>query len=131
MQKRIRISWDDAAQTILRRDADFGWTWAELEQANQEMAAILDTVEHDVCTLVVQNYSQSYLPPNPLSRISAMLPRRHPRVVLSVVVSKSSVIASFLKIITTLYPKASHLRYADNVEGARLIIREYLAQKHS
>jgi hypothetical protein len=131
MQKHIRISWDDEAQTILRRDADYGWTWTELDAANAEMAEILDAVEHDVCTLVVQNYSESYMPSNALTRISTMLPGKHPRVLLSVVVSRSAVVRSIIKLITMIYPRASHLRYAENIEEARQQIKEFLAQQHS
>ena len=131
MKKRIHISWDEGSNYILRRDADYGWTWEELERANKEMAAILDTLDHEVCTLSVQSYSQNYIPPNPLSKLSAMLPYKHPRIGLSVVVSKSSMIGSIFKLLTILYPNASHLRYADSVEAGRRIIHEYFAQKIS
>jgi hypothetical protein len=131
MRKHIHISWDDESKLILRRDADYGWSWEELQEANREMAAILDTVDHEVCTLAVQNYAQNYIPPNPLSKLGAMLPYKHPRIGLSVVVSKSSMVRSIFKLLIILNPKASHLRFAESVEGGRQLIREYFAQKHS
>jgi hypothetical protein len=131
MEKRIHISWDDEAKTVLRRDADYGWTWEELEKANREMAAILDSVDHEVCTLSVQSYAQNYIPPNPLSKLSSMLPYKHPRIALSVVVSRSNMVRSIFKLLIILYPKASHLRFADSLESGRQLIREYFAQKVS
>jgi hypothetical protein len=131
MEKRIRISWDNEAKTILRRDASYGWTWADLAQGNQEINAILDTVDHLVCTISVQNYSQHYIPPNPLAKLSSMLPQKHPRIGLSVVVSRSSLIQSILGLLIKLNFNASHLRFADNVEEARVIIHEYFAQESS
>src|SRR5688572_24917560 len=103
MEKRIRVYWDDEAKTILRRDADYGWTWAELSQANHEINAILDTIDHDVCTLVVQTYAQHYIPPNPLSKIGSMLILKHKRIGISVVVSRSSLVRSILGLIIKIY----------------------------
>ena len=131
MEKHIRISWDDEAKTILRRDADYGWTWAELAAANAEMAKLLDSVEHEVCTLVVQNYSKPYIPANPLANLGAMLKDKHPRVGLSIVVSHSSLVRSIIGLLIKLSPSANHLRFVNSLEEGRMQIRQYFAEKIS
>jgi hypothetical protein len=126
---RVQISWDDEAKTIIRYDFDYAWTWAELEAANEKLEAMLKEVSREVCTIAVQNYKQHYMPHNPLSKISAMLPRRSQQIRLTVIVAHSSLISSILGLIVKLYPSASHLRFANTLDEARAMIRLYTIQR--
>ena len=126
---RIQVSWDNDAQTIARYDFDYGWTWAELEAANEKFREMLRPIHHDICMMTIQNYNQHYLPPNPLLKISAMLPTRSTHHGITVVVSRSSLITSVLGLIIKVYPSASYLRFASTVEEARAVIQRYTIQK--
>jgi hypothetical protein len=126
---RIQVSWDNDAKTIARYDFNHGWTWAELELANTELREMLKTIHHEICLIVHQAYPQHYLPANPLSKIGAMLPQRSPQIGLTVIVSHSSLITSVMNLIIKVYPSASHLRFAANLEEARSMIRRFVIQK--
>jgi hypothetical protein len=126
---RVRVSWDNEAKTIVRYDFEYGWTWLELEVANNELREMMKTIHHEICMIANQAYPQHYLPPNPLSKIGAMLPSRSPQLSLTVVVSGSSLITSVLNLIIKVYPSASHLRFANNLEEARAMIRRFVIQK--
>lgn len=126
---RIQVSWDDEAKTIIRYDFDYGWTWAELNAANDTLETMLKEVSREVCTIAVQNYHQHYMPSNPLSKISAMLPRRSQQISLTVIVSRSSLVSSILGLIVKLYPSAAHLRFANTLDEARTMIHLYTIQR--
>ena len=129
MMSRIQVSWDDESQTIIRYDFDYAWTWAELDAANDQLEAMLKEVSREICTIAVQNYQQHYIPPNPLSKISAMLPRRTAQICLTVIVTHSSLVSSILGLVVKLYPSASHLCFANTVDEARAMIRLYTIQR--
>lgn len=126
---QIQVSWDDEARMVVRYDFDYGWTWPELDAANDTLHAMMKEAAREVCVIAVQNYSQHYMPPNPLSKISTMLPRRTEQVGLTVIVSRSSLVSSIMSLIVKLYPSASHLRFANTVDEARAMIRLYSIQK--
>jgi hypothetical protein len=126
---RVQVSWDNDAQTIARYDFDYGWTWAELELANESFHEMSRPIHHDICLMVIQNYSQHYIPSNPLLKISAMLPTRSRHHGITVVVSRSSLILSVLNLIIKVYPAASHIRFANTVEEARAMIQRYTIQR--
>lgn len=126
---KVQVSWDDANQTIARYDFDYGWTWAELEAANDAIEALIADADREVAVIAVQNYPQHYLPPNPLSKISAMLPRRPQKIGLTVIVTHSSLVNGVLQLMVKLYPSASHLRFAHTVADARAMIQRYKIQQ--
>jgi hypothetical protein len=126
---RIQVSWDNEAKTIARYDFEYGWTWVELEVANSELREMMKTIHHEICLITVQTYKQHYLPPNPILKIGVMLPSRSPQLGLTVIVSSSSLITSVLNLIIKVYPSASHLRFANNLEEARAMIRRFVIQK--
>lgn len=126
---RIQVSWDDESKTIARYDFDYAWTWAELDAANDALEAMIADSDREVVLFAVQNYSQHYLPPNPLSKISATLTRRPAKLGLTVIVSQSSFIIGVLQLIIKLYPSASHLRFAHSLPEARAIIQRYRIQQ--
>lgn len=128
---RVRVTWDDEAKTILRYEFDYAWTWEELERANQHFAELFNSVSHEVCSIAIQNYTQNYIPPNPIARIGAMLPRKNQRKILSVLVIRSSLVASIFEMIIKLYPAASSLRIVNSLEDARVIIQQYQAERHA
>ena len=125
----IEVSWDDEAKTIVRYDFDFGWTWEELEIANKEFNILMKSVPHTVCAIACQNYSQHYLPPNPVARIGALLALKTEQKALSVIVARSSLVRSTLDIVMKIYPAAINLRVVNTLDEARLLIRQYWAQK--
>lgn len=129
MQKRIQVSWDNDTKTIIRYDFDYGWTWAELDAANEMLHEMLRSVHHDICAIAIQNYRQHYLPANPLSKISVMLPTRPQQLGLTVIVAHSSLITGVLNLMIKVYPSASHLRFANNLDEARAMIRRFSIQK--
>lgn len=129
--KHIHLRWANPEKTILQRNVDYGWSWAEMEIANVEMAALLDTVEHDVCTMVVQNYEGSYLPENALLHISTMLPHKHRRIRLSVVVSQSSIARSIFRLLIKIYPRAAHIRFVNTPEEAYALIEQHFRETPS
>jgi hypothetical protein len=126
---RIEVSWDNDAQSIARYDFEYGWTWAELESANEKYRAMEKNISHHICMIIVQNYSQHYLPSNPLSKIGTMMASRSPQHGITVIVTRSSLIMSVMNLIIKVYPSASYLRFAHTVEEARAMIQRYSIQQ--
>jgi len=118
----VQVSWDDAAQTIIRWEYVGKWTWNEVSSTFQQVNQMMRAVEHPVS--IIHDLTQSTrMPGGALTqayRFTSALPENWD---ISVVVGSGAFVESLLDIFRKVYAKlGDHYKNAPTLDEARAII---------
>ncbi|WP_119068239.1 hypothetical protein [Aggregatilinea lenta] len=120
----INVSWDDAAQSILRWEFVGSWTWDEFDAALATTAHQLNAVDHPVTGICDFTHSGP-LPLNGSAFSYAYRAREvtKPRVSAIALVDTSTYLRSLLKVFCTLHRQQQN-RYllVDSLDEARALL---------
>jgi hypothetical protein len=94
----IAIEWINQERSVIRLEFPQAWTWDELNQAKQQVDAMLDQVDHD-CALLFIPSPNPQIPHNLLSNALRVLSKRHARARLLVFITPNALMRTMAEII--------------------------------
>ena len=132
----INVVWDDPEETTIRCDIRSSWTWDELQQAREQVYALMDKTGHRR-VFAIANFvdGNARIPKEAMSQFKSLVlnSHDHPRAGLTVVVGATEFLQAFFKGLqqtARMLGRRVEFRYADSLEEARRLIgKEHL--KHN
>jgi hypothetical protein len=121
----ITVVWADTEEkTTLLWTFSGKWTWADYDEARAVSRSLTAGLGYPIYSIA--DFSKSpLLPKNALSRFQASAERSAFELALSVIVSKSTMIETFVNVVKRVYPKlGKKLATASTVDEAFSIIAE-------
>jgi len=129
---KIKVDWDDPAQTIVRWEFPSEWTWDDVEEARQQSVAMRRSVSHRVAVILDMLGSQQSLPRAPLKMFAKGMREFSEGRDVTVLVTKNKLIHNTVEIFTTLPSgKKYAVRSALTLDDAYGVIQLYRMQKQS
>jgi hypothetical protein len=116
----VTVNWDNSAHTLICFRISSRWTWDEFNWAWLESVAMMHSTSHKVDT-IVDIADMVSLPPDLLTR-TVNLVRYQPRNAgISVLTMNNGFLQLLFNSLKRIAPRESaYLRYAPNIEAARL-----------
>lgn len=126
----VRVAWDDSAQTTLRYDFEARWSWSDFFTVVQRGYTMLDaTPSQHTGVLLYADVPMMRFPPNMLTHLRNLLRKKHPKTKIVVAVTTHSFLRAMLSALFSITGEDGRvLHIAPNVEDARAMIRQRLAQ---
>ncbi|MFN8373237.1 MAG: hypothetical protein U0694_10240 [Anaerolineae bacterium] len=121
----IYCRWDNPQKTVLYIVFEKGWAWADYVRAQDEIDALLSGVMGQVHVIVDMRGAQAFPGSTILSDIMHEIATAPDRPGMLVIVGASHVLQLFFRTMQRLTPSllGKHIRFADNPEEARGILR--------
>ena len=126
----INVVWDDLEETTIRCDIRSSWTWDELQQARQQVYALMDNAgRRRVFTIANFVDGNARIPRGALSQFKSLVSNSHdhPRAGLTVVVGATEFLQAFFKGLqhtARMLGRQVEFHCADSLEEARRLIRK-------
>jgi hypothetical protein len=102
----IRVAWDKADKTIVRLVFNGDWTWADLDRASDEAAALIDTVDHKVAVLLDVRRARQ-IPGDFMNHAGRIADGHNPKRGILVVVGASMLMQTVGGALFKLFPEAT------------------------
>jgi hypothetical protein len=120
----IKVSWDNADQTVIRYDFEGPWTWADFRIAAEEAFAMTRSVEHTVDT--ISNFLPGVLlPPNAMFQFRQIMEDAPKNRGINVIVGSSAFIRTMVMMFSSINRQlAKRLIVVDKIEQARAVLDE-------
>lgn len=117
----VSVAWTNTQQTVAQATVAEPWTWQDLFDADQQVRAMLEAVEHDV--VVIVDFTRShYVPPRPVAQLPRFAEGRHPREKALIVVGLTTTLG---QIATQIFSRVyRHVRYADTPAAAQKLLEQ-------
>lgn len=126
---KIKIAWDDPAQTIIRWEFPPEWSWDDVEEARQQSVALRQTVYHKVAIILDLRDSEQGLPRAPMKMFAKGLRQFSEGRDVTVLVTKNKLIHNTVEIFNTLPSgKKYAVRSALTLDDAYGVIQLYRMQ---
>ena len=123
----VTVAWDNTEKTIMRFDYTGDWTWDDFDAVEPDLQAMMDSVDHQVDTIVVLETSS--VPLGALARFSTIVNSpsfTHPNAGLTVVVGASGLARALADIFGKAHKQtAAKIAMASTLEEAYAIIAEH------
>jgi hypothetical protein len=121
----VKTNWANTACTVLICRLIDPWTWRDYHAASRHVHEMLDSVAHQVIT-VVDFSNAATLPKDSLVHFKHALRHTHPRQALLIIVGANTFIHTIGAIITKTYPTlGNNLHIVSTIEDAYDVIADY------
>jgi hypothetical protein len=122
----IKVAWDTEEQKAICLVFDKPWTWDDFENANNEMTALLNSVQYKVD--IIFDISRAGFPPSgALQRFKKVAQNYHQNTRHLVYVGGKEFVMNFLKLMVVIYGKAfqpPNFTFTSSVAEAREVIHK-------
>ncbi len=115
---RVRICWDNTAQTVIRFELAPGWQAYDLRHAFRHASTLIESVDDIVHFMLVRNSSIPYAPPGMVAHLSHMHLEWHPRAGVCVHVIPHKHLHYSFRLLTLLSPEAGQFHHVATTVGS-------------
>jgi hypothetical protein len=119
----FNLTWENAAQTVLRFESDGTWTWEEYDKAFDQTCELVNSVDHKVNVLFIQSkFTPNGSPIPHVQRTTKLIPHNVSKLVM---VGGSLFLRSLYEVMVKVNPRlAQQIIFANTLDEAHLLIGE-------